>query len=94
MIWGWDTIVDIHHIVPRRHGGTNALANLIALCPNHHRMADRGLISQEELSQIILSAIAQLPDHLRQSGLQEFAQFENEGLGPLFDQPESPNQPD
>lgn len=41
--------VDVHHIVPRSEGGTDEPSNLITLCPNHHRMADLGLIDQMSL---------------------------------------------
>ena len=30
--------LEIHHEVPRSHGGTDDLANLAAVCPTHHRM--------------------------------------------------------
>ena len=40
---------EIHHILSVRDGGTEAPDNLILLCPNHHKQADLGLISQEEL---------------------------------------------
>ena len=29
--------VDIHHVIPRSQGGTDAAINLITLCKNHHR---------------------------------------------------------
>lgn len=48
-ICGFDTLVEVHHIIPRRHNGPDTLDNLITLCPNHHTMADRGLISVEDL---------------------------------------------
>ncbi len=48
-ICGSDTMVEVHHIITRRHGGPDTLDDLITLCPNHHTMADRGLISAEEL---------------------------------------------
>ena len=64
MICGWATHVQAHHIVPRRHGGSNNLDNLIMLCPNHHCMADDGMITIEELQKITHAAIAQLSDHL------------------------------
>lgn len=28
--------VHVHHIVERRNGGTNAMSNLVTLCPRHH----------------------------------------------------------
>ena len=46
-ICGFDILVEVHHIIPRRQRGPNTLDNLITLCPNHHTMADRGLIPVE-----------------------------------------------
>lgn len=40
---------DIHHIIQMCDGGTEDPDNVILLCPNHHRQADLGLISIEEL---------------------------------------------
>ena len=48
-ICGFDTVINVHHIVPRSSGGKNRLDNLIVLCPNHHAMAHLNLISVEEL---------------------------------------------
>jgi hypothetical protein len=48
-ICGFDILVEVHHIIARRHRGPNTLDNLITLCPNHHTMADRGLIPVEAL---------------------------------------------
>lgn len=59
MICGFDIVVSVHHIIPKREGGTDALNNLIVLCPNHHAMADRNLIEREKLMSINLAAIAQ-----------------------------------
>ena len=39
-----ETSCDIHHIIPRRKGGTNEMSNLSVLCPNHHRLADRKIL--------------------------------------------------
>lgn len=94
LICSWDTFVDVHHITPRRHGGTNDLTNLIGLCPNHHRMADKGMISKDELTSIVLAAIAELPDHLRPSGLQRSSQLENAEQESLSVLPELPNPSD
>ena len=45
---GWDaTTRDVHHIVPVSQGGKNTLDNVIVVCPNHHRMYHKHLISEE-----------------------------------------------
>jgi len=49
VICGFDAVVDVHHITSRANGGTNDFSNLITLCPNHHKMADLGLIDVEHL---------------------------------------------
>lgn len=60
-VCGFDITVAVHHITPRREGGKDAVANLIVLCPNHHAMADRGLLTREELKQRNRAASSQLP---------------------------------
>ena len=42
--------VDIHHIVPFETCKSHDAENLIALCPNHHRMAHRGEIDRKAMS--------------------------------------------
>lgn len=44
---------DVHHITPRSEGGPNEPENLVVLCPNCHRKADRGLISRSKLQRVI-----------------------------------------
>lgn len=44
---------DVHHITPRNEGGANSPDNLIVLCPNCHRKADRGVMSQSKLERAI-----------------------------------------
>ena len=46
---GFDVMVEVHHIHQRQHGGDDNLDNLITLCPNHHSMADRGLLPMDHL---------------------------------------------
>ena len=48
-ICNFDTVIHLHHIKAVSNGGDNSIKNLIVLCPNHHAMADRGIISSEEL---------------------------------------------
>src|SRR3989304_2582496 len=49
-ICGWaETSCDVHHIIQTNTGGSNKFDNLIILCPNHHRLANKGLITIEEL---------------------------------------------
>lgn len=40
---------EVHHINPVAEGGTEDGANIILLCPNHHKQADLGILSREEL---------------------------------------------
>jgi hypothetical protein len=47
---GWDEgPCDTHHILAKANGGPMSLDNGVILCPNCHRLADKGLISTEEL---------------------------------------------
>ena len=45
----WACGNEIHHIVPVSEGGKASLENLILLCPNHHKLADMGLIDRQTL---------------------------------------------
>lgn len=44
---------DAHHILPVSENGKSTIDNLISLCPNHHRLADLKLLSQDYLFEII-----------------------------------------
>lgn len=57
IICGFDIVVQIHHIIGRAKGGTNDAANLAVLCPNHHAMAELGLIQPHELQSIVNSLL-------------------------------------
>ena len=46
-ICGWnEASCDVHHIIPRKQGGTNDNSNLTILCPNCHRKAHENLITE------------------------------------------------
>lgn len=41
---GWDEAnVDLAHLIPHLEGGSCSFDNIVPLCPNHHRVYDRGL---------------------------------------------------
>jgi len=45
---GYDRILDVAHIVPRKDGGKWTLDNVLILCPNCHRLFDKNLLNDEE----------------------------------------------
>jgi hypothetical protein len=49
VLCGFDFVVAVHHITPKRKGGTDRLTNLVCLCPNHHYMAHAGLLKDADL---------------------------------------------
>ena len=69
-ICGYDRYVEWAHLIPKREGGTAASVNIAILCPNHHKLFDRGLLSEAETA--ILAPLleeakrdrrARLPNH-------------------------------
>jgi hypothetical protein len=46
-------VVHNHHIVPRSEKGGHSLDNCILLCPNHHALADAGILTREYLFSIL-----------------------------------------
>lgn len=55
-ICGWaEATRDVHHILSASKGGKDVNNNLIVVCPNHHRMIHRNLISQNDLVKIAKS---------------------------------------
>lgn len=57
VLCGWNrTSLDIHHIRPSHLGGTNEHSNLIALCPNCHRLAHEKQIDQKVMLEHSLEA--------------------------------------
>ena len=54
---GFDVVVEVHHIKPISSfsdsaliSEVNSLENLVYLCPNHHAMAERGLVDAGALT--------------------------------------------
>lgn len=41
-VCGFDDIVAVHHVTPRKNGGSDEPENLLILCPNHHAMLHMG----------------------------------------------------
>ena len=39
--------LETHHVISLAEGGADSQSNVVALCPNHHREAHHGAISQE-----------------------------------------------
>lgn len=53
----FDFFVHNHHITPRGEGGSHSLDNCILLCPNHHALADAGILTREYLYSIVQSSL-------------------------------------
>lgn len=43
-VCGVEDILEVHHRIPVKNGGSNDANNLIILCPNHHAMLHCGLL--------------------------------------------------
>ncbi len=41
---GFDDVLEIHHIISKKNGGSDDIENLLVLCPNHHTMLHHGLV--------------------------------------------------
>lgn len=62
-ICGWNECKgDLHHITPVSKGGKTTLENLISLCPNHHRMAHKNLISQDTFLEVVKLRLSLHPE--------------------------------
>ena len=44
VVCGYDDIVEVHHLRPKRLGGTDLISNLLLFCPNHHAAYHAGLV--------------------------------------------------
>jgi len=52
LICGFNKALDFAHIKSIKDGGKETKSNLTILCPNHHRLYDKGLLTNEELEKI------------------------------------------
>lgn len=50
---GFDRFVEFCHIIPSKDGGTIHPHNIVTLCPNHHTLFDRNLLTIEEAKKLI-----------------------------------------
>jgi hypothetical protein len=51
-ICSFDRIIEYCHIIPARDGGTIHPDNIVPLCPNHHKLLDRSLLTPAESEMI------------------------------------------
>ena len=51
---------EIHHIISVSKGGKDTLENCLLLCPNHHKEADLGIITENELYSYIPKDIKEI----------------------------------
>ncbi len=76
--------VDIHHIIPWSESQAHEYDDLIALCPNCHRRADRGDIDRKSL-RIYKASLRNAHD--------KYSQFEMDTLFDLYSLPENAARP-
>lgn len=50
VVCGFDEVVEVHHIIPRHLGGSDDPTNLVLLCPNHHALADKGMLYIKDIN--------------------------------------------
>ena len=53
IICGFSIVTHKHHLIPVLKGGLFERDNLVCLCPNHHEMLHKNLISEEEINEYI-----------------------------------------
>ena len=49
---GFDKVIENHHLVFKKHGGSNDEENIVYLCHYHHRMLHCGLLTPEEMKEL------------------------------------------
>ena len=48
-ICGFEDVVEVHHIIPVKNGGSNEAENILILCSNHHKMLHLGMLYVEKI---------------------------------------------
>lgn len=43
-VCNFDDVIEVHHLVSKKAGGSDEVNNLIILCPNHHSLLHHGLL--------------------------------------------------
>ena len=51
-ICGFDRFTEEAHIIPASLGGPKTCDNMLNLCPNHHKLFDRYLLTRQEMQKI------------------------------------------
>jgi HNH endonuclease len=75
--------IDIHHIIFVEDGGENSYENLIALCPNCHRMTHQGKIDRKAL-QIYKSNLRYLHDKYSNAEMDVLFELGNAEVGAMM----------
>lgn len=51
-ICGFNRVLEFAHLIPAALGGTIHFHNILPLCPNHHKLMDKNLLTEEEKAKI------------------------------------------
>jgi hypothetical protein len=49
---GFDRFIEFCHLIPARDGGSTHPDNIVCLCPNHHTLMDKNLLSLDEMGSL------------------------------------------
>ena len=61
VVCGETRVVDAAHLIPRTEGGITQISNIVPLCPTHHRLYDRGKLSEEENDKLVAFLFIKYP---------------------------------
>jgi len=84
-ICGFCRLIERAHIIPARYGGPAEDFNLMTLCPNHHNLFDRDLLTWEEMQKIWPRVYESLRARLSDPNLQEWRSLLCDRYGVSFD---------